>query len=56
MRKVRRTIMQIIKFYILSNLGLEFLMVVGRKPRRKKRRFNLITILFLIFVYMFLMK
>lgn len=56
MKKIRRTIMQIIKFYILSELGLEFLMVVGRKSRRKKRRINLLTILFLIFVYVFLMK
>lgn len=56
MKKLRRTIMQAIKFYILSALGLEFLMVVGRKPRRKKRKLNLITILFLVFVYVFLMK
>lgn len=56
MKKLRRTLMQAIKFYILSALGLEFLMVVGRKPRRKKRKFNLLTVLFLIFVYMFLMK
>lgn len=56
MKKVRRTIMQMLKFYILSSLGLEFLMVIGSKPRRKKRKLNLITILFLVFVYVFLLK
>lgn len=56
MKKLRRTIMQMLKFYILSSLGLEFLMVVERKPRRKKRKLNLLTILFLVFVYVFLLK